>query len=96
MSYRQQRIRALDNAMTDVFLFGGKTDQQRFDALTKSCFLAGLNPENPDDRERMLGQIMACRRGRCEYEKPLIRKLAESYHPHPITRFFKAIGVLPR
>lgn len=96
MSYRQQRIRALDNAMTDVFLFGGKTDQQRFEALTQACFLAGLNPENPDDRERMLGQIMACRRGRCEYEKPLLRKLAESYHPHPMTRFFKAIGVLPR
>lgn len=92
MSYRLQRIRALDDAMTDVFLFGGKTEAQRQEALTRTCYLAGLDPTVASDRELVFNQIMKCRRGRCEYEKPLIRRLAESYHPHPLVRMFRAIS----
>ena len=76
-----QRRAAFKRAVMDVFLNWNKTDQEKHDNLTRACIIAGLDPDNQHDRERLYGDIIGCRRGQYQWEMPLIEELVIRYMP---------------
>jgi len=91
MSITEKRLQ-LKRAVMDVFLFWGKTEQERYNALSTVCELVGKDPSSDADRSRMLGEIMACRAGSYEREMPKIQLLVRRYVPSawdPILDFFR-------
>ena len=91
MSVSEKRL-ALERAVRDVFLFWGKTEQDRYNALSVVCELVGKDPTSDADRSRMLGEIMACRAGSYEREMPRIRQLVRRFVPSvwdPVLDFFR-------
>ena len=73
MSVTEKRLQ-LERAVMDVFLFWGKTEQDRYNALSQVCELVGKDPSSDADRSRVLGEIMSCRAGSYEREMPRIRQ----------------------
>lgn len=86
-----ERRRDFKRAVMDVFLHWHKSDTERYDNLTRACIIAGLDPDNNTDRDRLYGAIIACRRGQYEWEMPLINQLVERYIPSRFDNFVAMI-----